>query len=332
MSASTRPFSRWRVRNAYTGQRCSWVRRPAVIVLPSWGARARRNSEFGQGRRVAARVRIHGGTPGIQRPFGRVPDRADSQAPEPGGELGHQRHRECRIGHGVPVVALGAITEPFPWRVRAGGLAAPRNRHCAGRHRVPAAGRATNGIENTESGHSRRIVAGMCIHGPVLRTAVLLAGYGDRWVFLLAMSSLRRRPPGRRAIWAEASAVLLFQSPGPAPSLFWTQVSCDCFPDDCHDGPIRGPVLFPAQRLFEQEATNVGGKSHGDFLEVAALSVRPVNLYGLRACDLWRATTRGWFSDYLFPGQPAGAATAARRVLLVPASSVQVLPCALVCS
>src|ERR1035441_6986391 len=109
-------------------------------------------------------------------------------------------------------------------------------------------------------------------------------------------------PPGRRAIWAEASAVLLFQSPGPAPSLFWTQGSCDCFPDDCRDRPIRGPVLFPAQRLIEQEAANVGGKSHGDLFEVAALSVLPVNLYGLRACDLWRAPARGWFSDYLLSG------------------------------
>ena len=162
--------------------------------------------------------------------------------------------------------------------------------------------------------------------------AVLLGWVWEWMGFLAGNESLRRRPPGRRAIWAEASAVLLFQSPGPAPSLFWTQVTCDCFPDDCRDSPILGPVLFPAQRLIEQEAANVGGKSHGDFLEVAALSVRPVNLYGLRACDLWRATTRGWFSDYLFPGQPAGAATAARRVLLVPASSVQVLPCAPVCS
>ena len=96
--------------------------------------------------------------------------------------------------------------------------------------------------------------------------------------------------------------MLLFQSSGPAASLFWTQVSCDCFPDDCRDGPILGSVLFPAQRLIEQEVANVGGKSHGDLFEVAALSVRPVNLYGLRACDLWRAPARGWFSDYLLSG------------------------------
>src|SRR5664279_5118092 len=118
--------------------------------------------------------------------------------------------------------------------------------------------------------------------------------------FLTGNESLRRRPPGRRAIWAEASAALLFQSPGPAPSLFWTQVSCDCFPDDCRDGPIRGPVLFPAQRLFEQEPANVGRKSHGDLLKVAALSVRPVNLHGL--CDLLRTPARSWFSDYLLSG------------------------------
>ena len=193
MSASTRPFSRWRVRNAYTGQRCSWVRRPAVIVLPSWGARARRNSEFGQGRRVAARVRIHGGTPGIQRPLGRVPDRADSQASEPGGELGHQRHRECRIGHGVPVVALGAITEPFPWRVRAGGLAAPRIRHCAGRHRVPGAKPGppmASGILNpVMAGASWLVCASQ--GSPVLGTGGAWPGMGMG--FLTGNESLRRR-------------------------------------------------------------------------------------------------------------------------------------------
>ena len=96
--------------------------------------------------------------------------------------------------------------------------------------------------------------------------------------------------------------MLLFQSMARAASLFWTQVSCDCFPDDCRDGPILGPVLFPAQGLFEQEAANLGGKGHGDLFEVAALSVRPVNLYGLRACDLWRAPAGDWFSDYLLSG------------------------------
>ncbi len=45
--------------------------------------------------------------------------------------------------------------------------------------------------------------------GPLLGPAVLLAGYGNGWGFLVVAA------PGRLAIWAEASAVLLFQSPGP---------------------------------------------------------------------------------------------------------------------
>src|ERR1035437_159343 len=49
-------------------------------------------------RTVAAMGRIQGGgTPCIQRPLGRFPDRAYGQAPEFGGGLGHQRHREYRI-------------------------------------------------------------------------------------------------------------------------------------------------------------------------------------------------------------------------------------------
>ena len=210
-----------------------------------------------------------------------------------------KRHRECRIGARRSVAALGAITEPFPWRVRPGGPQRPGSGTVLAATGRRAPGRVANGIGNAESGHGRRVVAGMCIHGPRWGLVVLLGWVW--WGFLLPP------PPGglrygQRHRRSEGNRPSRHQSPGAAASLFWTQVSCDCFPDDCRDGPILGPVFFPAQRLIEQEAANVGRKSHGDLFEVAALSVRPVNLHGLRACDLWRAPARDWFSDYLLSG------------------------------
>src|ERR1035441_4047887 len=94
--------------------------------------------------------------------------------------------------------------------------------------------------------------------------------------FLAGNESLRRRPRaacyiGRGFGDEKRNLPSRHQSLARAALLFWAQVSCDCFPDDCRDGPILGPVLFPAQRLIEQETASLGGKSHGDFLEVAAL-------------------------------------------------------------
>jgi hypothetical protein len=100
VSASTRPFSRWRVRNAYSGNRAPGAGALAAIMLPSWGAGALQGLCIPATADVAARVRH-------PRPFSRW------------------RVRDACGGSGAPGPAAPAATVPpapdEAWRQRPPG-------------------------------------------------------------------------------------------------------------------------------------------------------------------------------------------------------------------
>ena len=205
MSASTRPFSRWRVRNAYTGQPCSWGWRPGCNRAPILGCRSLQRLCIPATAGVAARVRI----------LGRFP---------------RWRPRDACGGSGAPGPGKPRLQPCHPLRARHGGRA-PGNiesGHGAGARIHWRRGRHQNPRGQRIRPH-RRVMAALRIHGSLFPGACVLAAlqrpgsgtvprsgwyvhprarFGDRraigwvldgWGFLLAMS-LYAAAPGRRAI------------------------------------------------------------------------------------------------------------------------------------
>jgi hypothetical protein len=137
---------------------------------------------------VAARVRTTLATPGIRVHSAVFWIERTAKLPNPAVGWATNGIRNIESGHVGASVAVLRIHGPFPRRVRAGGLAALRIRHCAGHHRAPAAGRARECRIRSRAGVSWLVCAstGSC-WGP----AVL---FGWVWGWGKGVESLRRRP------------------------------------------------------------------------------------------------------------------------------------------
>lgn len=163
------------------------------------------------------------------RPLGRVPARAcvtrkaraGRNLTDPAAGDATKTLRVSESGHGRRVGGRGVIQAIFPGACVLAAYSAPDQALC-----WPPSG--AGGGKSHQCHREYRIRsqqvhrAGACIHGPVLRMAVLLAGYGvDGRGFLLAMSLYAAAPGGvlygQRHRWCCSSSPL-----ARAASLFWT--------------------------------------------------------------------------------------------------------------
>jgi hypothetical protein len=155
----------------------------------------------GHGRRVAARVRIHGGEPCIRVHLAAFRIERTVKLPNPAAgdatkTLGGQRIRPRR--RVLAALRIHGASSPARacWRP-----VALRIRHCAGRHRAPGAKPGppmASGMPNPVNG--RRVVAGMCIHGARVGDCAVLLGLVWKWG---GGESFRRRPPPGNVLYGQ---------------------------------------------------------------------------------------------------------------------------------